>query len=162
MTVQFTVPGQPVGKGRPIVGMGFHGRPTLRTPVKTVNYEGLVAHAAQAAMAGRPLLEGAVCVDLLFWFTVPASWSLKKQRMALAGEIYPTLKPDSDNIIKAVCDACNGVVWRDDVQCVDGSWRKRYGPVPGVVVTITPLVHVEQVALDLPKAAVAQDDWVAA
>ena len=87
---------------------------------------------------------------------MPQSWSQKKQRMALAGEIFPTTKPDADNIVKAIGDACNGVVWRDDVQAVDGAWRKRYAAVPGVVVTVTPLTIdpvQEVIAMPVPQAA---------
>lgn len=133
MTVEFVVPGVPVGKGRPRVGGG-----RLYTPGKTVAYEGLVAHAASQAMAGRALIEGACAVLLQITVPVPASWSKRKQAEALAGRIYPTTKPDKDNVIKAIYDGCNGVVWRDDVQVVDGTQRKRYGAVPGVFVRVTP------------------------
>lgn len=143
--ITFTVPGQPVGKGRPRIGkVGQHAR--MFTPAKTVNYEGLVAHAASIAMAGRALLEGPMDVHLFIKCQVPASWSLKKQQQALAGKIRPTTKPDIDNIEKAVYDAINGVVWKDDVQVVDVVKKKRYAAAPGVVVTIKPSVDDEPVA----------------
>lgn len=143
--IRFTVPGQPQGKGRPRIGkMGAHAR--MFTPAKTVAYEGLIAHAAQVAMAGRPLVEGPVSVTLFIGVQVPASWSQKKQRQALAGEILPTTKPDKDNVIKAVYDGCNGVIWRDDVQVVEGSQRKRYSTMPRVDVEISP-VGVDQVGV---------------
>lgn len=133
--ITFTIPGQPQGKGRAkIVNIGGFSR--MATPQKTVAYEGLIAHVAQTAMQGRAMLERAVAVNLFIDCMVPASWSLKKQRMALAGEIYPTTKPDKDNVIKAVYDGLNGVVWRDDVQVVDGRQRKRYAATPGVRVEI--------------------------
>lgn len=137
--IQFTIPGPPIGKGRPRATT-INGMARLYTPKKTASYEGLVAHAAQAAMIDLPLIEGPVHIELLICCAVPASWSQKKQRMALSGEIIPTTKPDADNIIKAICDGCNGVVWRDDVQAADGSWKKRYRATPGVTVTITPLL----------------------
>ncbi|PJO37598.1 RusA family crossover junction endodeoxyribonuclease [Delftia acidovorans] len=143
--ITFTVPGQPVGKGRPRIGkVGQHAR--MFTPAKTVNYEGLVAHAASIAMAGRALLEGAMDVHLLINCQVPASWSRKKQQQALAGAIRPTTKPDIDNIEKAVYDAINGVVWKDDVQVVDVVKTKRYAAAPGVIVTIKPVGEQEQLA----------------
>ena len=70
---------------------------------------------------------------------MPASWSAKKRTQALAGDIRPAKKPDSDNVIKAVCDGMNGVVWRDDVQAVEGSWRKVYGETPGLMVRVATL-----------------------
>lgn len=133
--ITFTVPGQPQGKGRAKI-VKIAGFSRMATPQKTVAYEGLVAHIGQAAMQGKPMLEGAVACNLFIDCQVPQSWSQKKQRMALAGEIYPTTKPDKDNVIKAVYDGLNGVVWRDDVQVVDGRQRKRYAATPGVRVEI--------------------------
>lgn len=133
--IRFTIPGQPQGKGRAkVVKVGGFTR--MATPEKTVAYEGLIAFAAQQAMAGRPMLEGALAVDMFIDCQVPASWSTKKQRSALAGEVFPTTKPDKDNVIKAVYDGCNGVVWKDDVQVVDGMQRKRYSATPGVTVVV--------------------------
>jgi Holliday junction resolvase RusA-like endonuclease len=111
-----------------------------------VAYEGLVAHAAQLALAGRQLLDGAVAVQMDLQCQVPASWSQKKQRQALAGEIRPTTKPDVDNVVKAVFDGCNGVLWRDDVQVVSLTLRKRY--------TATPCVRVEARSLEVAVADV--------
>ena len=136
--IAFTVPGQPIGKGRPRIGkVGQHAR--MFTPAKTVNYEGLIAHSAQAAMHGAPLVEGPVSVALSIDCQIPASWSGKKQRMALAGEVMPTTKPDADNVAKILCDAINGVVWKDDVQVVELTLKKRYSVVPGVAVRIVEL-----------------------
>jgi len=134
----FTVPGIPHGKGRARVGK-IGGQARMFTPAKTVAYEGLVAHAATQAMAGHALLEGACMVEMEITCPVPASWSKKRQAAALAGAIYPTTKPDKDNVIKAIYDGMNGVVWRDDVQAVDGWQRKRYGAVPGVRVRVAVL-----------------------
>jgi len=141
VVIAFFVPGAPQGKGRPRVGkIGGHAR--MFTPAKTVAYEGLIAHAARIAMAGRPLLEGAAACNVFIDCQVPTSWSGKKQRAALAGDVMPTAKPDADNVLKAVFDGMNGVVWRDDVLCVDLRVRKRYAA--------TPCVRVEIWALESP------------
>lgn len=135
--IAFTVPGEPQGKGRGrIIRIG--GRSAIKTPEKTVAYEGLIAHAAQQAMAGTPMLTCPCGVEVSITVGVPASWSQKKRAAALAGEVLPTKKPDADNVVKAVMDGINGVVWRDDVQAVDLSVRKRYGATPGVLVRVTP------------------------
>lgn len=136
--VSFVVPGEPQGKGRPRIGkMGNHAR--MFTPTKTVAYEGLVALAAQDVMQGRELLQGAVLVEMKIFVSIPQSMSKKRKTLALAGEIFPTKKPDIDNVEKAIFDAINGVVWKDDVQVVDVFKRKRYGETPGVLVRIVPL-----------------------
>ena len=133
--IRFTVPGQPQGKQRPRVGkIGAHAR--LFTPAKTVAYEGLVAHAAQAAMAGLAPLQDAVGCNVFIDCQVPASWSGKKQRAALAGEVLPQAKPDADNVVKAIFDGLNGVLWRDDVLVVDLRVRKRYAATPCVRVEV--------------------------
>jgi Holliday junction resolvase RusA-like endonuclease len=134
----FTIPGNPVGKGRARVSRRG-GFARLYTPEKTANYESLVAMAGQQAMAGRPVIEGAVTVNMRIAVQIPASWSKKKQAAALAGQVYPTTKPDIDNVEKAIFDGLNGVVWKDDVQVVSVVKSKWYGDVPGVEVSITPI-----------------------
>lgn len=137
--IDFIVYGQPQGKGRPRVGRaGAHVR--MFTPQKTLAYEGLVAHCGAVAMAGQPLVEGPVELRMLIDVQIPASWSKKKQAQALAGEILPTTKPDVDNVIKAIGDGLNGVVWKDDVQITDVITRKRYAEKPQVRVMVRPAV----------------------
>lgn len=146
VVIEFIVPGQPQGKGRPRIGkVGQHAR--MFTPSKTVAYEGLIALAAQQAMAGRPLIEGPVDVNLSLRCQVPASWSGKKRRMALAGEIVPTTKPDVDNVIKAVFDGLNGVLWKDDVQVVNVCVAKRYSADPGVTEKAWEILVPQQMAV---------------
>lgn len=40
------------------------------------------------------------------------------------GRMLHTVKPDRDNLAKAVQDALNGIVYRDDAQICDGVIRK--------------------------------------
>lgn len=137
MIVSFVVPGAPVGKGRPrATRRGKHIQ--LYTPEETANYESLVALAASQAMAGRGLYAGPVVLQLDIHMAVPKSWSKKAKAAALADIAPPMKKPDSDNVIKAICDALNGVVWVDDVQVVDSITRKRYRETPGVHVQVEP------------------------
>ena len=133
--ITFVVPGSPQGKGRPRVGT-ISGRARVFTPAKTVAYEGLIAHAAQQAMAGRPLIDGPVSCATAIDAPIPASWSKRKHAAALAGELMPTTRPDLDNVVKAIFDGCNGVLWCDDAQVVGLSVRKRYAATPGVRVAI--------------------------
>jgi Holliday junction resolvase RusA-like endonuclease len=136
--VRFTVPGQPQGKGRPRVGQ-IAGHARMFTPQKTVAYEGFIALQAQIAMQHHALLEGPVAVRIFIACQVPESKSKKWKADALAGLILPTTKPDKDNVIKAVFDALNGVVWKDDVQVCDLDSKKRYSTQPRVEVEIVPI-----------------------
>ena len=137
--VSFVVPGEAVGKGRPRVStIGGHAR--MFTPQKTANYETLIAMAAQQAMAGRELIGGPVLIEMKILVSVAASWSKKKTAEALAGDVMPTKKPDADNVLKAICDGINGIVFKDDVQVVNVSLSKRFSETPGVSVRVVPLV----------------------
>lgn len=48
----------------------------------------------------------------------------------------PTVKPDVDNFNKAVFDALNGLVWRDDALIVRHDCEKVYGAPTRVEVTV--------------------------
>lgn len=136
--VSFFVPTEPVGKGRPRVStIGGHAR--MFTPKKTANYETLISMAAQQAMQGRELIAGPVLMELAIRVSVAASWSKKKTAEALQGLVMPTKKPDADNILKAICDGINGIVFKDDVQVVNVSLSKRFSETPGVTVRVVPL-----------------------
>lgn len=135
MTISLVIPGPPVAKGRPRISTRG-GFARAYTPAKTVAYEGLVAMAGHEAMAGRAPIEGALRLGMVATFQVPASWSKKKTAAALEGAVRPAGRPDADNILKAIGDGLNGVVWRDDAQIVEVSLSKRYGAVPGVSLTV--------------------------
>ena len=134
MAVEFFVPGQPVGKGRPRATVRA-GRARLYTPAKTEKYEARVALFAQQAMAGRPVMAGPVALSVTALFPIPTSWPKKRQAAARAGTEQHTKRPDADNCAKAILDGLNGVVWKDDSQVVTLSIEKRYSDRPGVLVT---------------------------
>lgn len=136
--VAFVVPGTPVGKGRPKFARRGNFVSTY-TPEKTASYENLVKVKAQEAMQGRPVMDGPVSVDIELYVTPPASWSLKKQRAALLGDTLPTAKPDMDNVIKGLFDACNEIVWKDDKQVVQLMVTKRYAETADARMRVTPL-----------------------
>lgn len=141
--IAFTVPGEPQGKGRAkIVKIGGFSR--MATPEKTVAYEGLVSMAAQQAMGGAKPFEGPCVLEVLAVFSLPKSATKKQRADAAAGIFRPTKKPDADNVLKAVCDGMNGVVWKDDVQAVDVRTIKRYGDTPGVQVRVAMLRELPQ------------------
>ncbi|MFY9479154.1 MAG: RusA family crossover junction endodeoxyribonuclease [Aquabacterium sp.] len=149
--ITFTVPGVPQGKGRPrhvqrkrrdpSSGQLVAYQATI-TPEKTIAYEKTIKDAGERAMAGRPLILGAVVLVMSVHMPIPESWSKKRRAEAAAGKIYPKVKPDLDNVEKAICDGLNEVVWKDDVQVVDVVKHKRYSDTPRVEVEIEPLEFV--------------------
>lgn len=137
--IEFFAPGAPVGKGRPRAARRGAGV-VMFTPGRTADYEALVATTAAATLAGdaptHQLLDGPLEAVLEMRFPVPASWSKAKRARALAGVEWHTSKPDIDNVAKAVLDACNGVVFRDDSQIVILTATKEFSETPGVRVVI--------------------------
>jgi Holliday junction resolvase RusA-like endonuclease len=139
--VTIELAGKPRGKGRPRSRIMRKGKGPgastfihTYTPPETQSYEAALRYAAQEAMAGRPLLEGAVVLTLEAWMPIPASWSGKRRRMAQLSLLRPTTRPDFDNLNKTL-DALNKVVWRDDAQVVSWSGFKRYDSRPRLVIT---------------------------
>lgn len=132
----FTVPGQPQGKGRARAFVR-NGHVAHYTPEKTRSYEGVITALALEAMHGRAPSNAPLQLDLILWFEVPDSWPKWKRDAALAGTVVPTTKPDADNVTKAVKDALNGVVWRDDCQVVRMSVAKKYDVRPRVIVEVS-------------------------
>jgi Holliday junction resolvase RusA-like endonuclease len=133
--VVFTIPGVPVGKGRPRFSRQA-GKVRTHTPEKTANYESLVKLAASQAMVGQALLKRPVCLFLTMHMPIPASWSKRRQELAVRGLIGATVKPDLDNVCKSIADAMNGIVYLDDKLIVSATIVKQYGTVPHVAVRV--------------------------
>jgi Holliday junction resolvase RusA-like endonuclease len=132
--LEFTVPGTPIGKGRPkAVRQGGFVR--MYTPKQTLDYETDVAFKAAQAMGDMPVLDTAVSMRIVAYYPIPASWSKKKQQQALAGLLIPG-KPDLDNVGKAVLDALNGVVYVDDKQVVRLLMEKEFSFEPRIEVIV--------------------------
>lgn len=131
-----TVPGSPMGKGRPRFSRKSG---TAFTPAPTRNREAYIKLLATQEMAGRAPFEGALMAQMAVVFDVPPSWPKKKQAAALLGEVRPIVRPDLDNQIKLVTDALNGVVYRDDAQIVEMRVTKSYGPQALTVITVRPI-----------------------
>ena len=132
------IPGEPVAKGRPRFAQG-----RIYTPAKTAKWEQLAAYCARQAYGSRVPIEDAVAVNLVATFSVPKSWS-KAKRATPPAHIS---RPDGDNILKAVGDAFNDVIWLDDSQIVRATVEKRYGNEPGVTVEVELLPESQAAAI---------------
>lgn len=108
MKIEFTVPGVPIGKGRP----RFTKDGRAHTPGKTREYENKVIQCWKC-QSGKGFADGIPLIaTVTAFFTVPKSMS-KKKATALDGT--PHIKrPDADNVAKAILDALNGHAYNDD------------------------------------------------
>lgn len=90
----------------------------------------------RAAAVNAPKEPLATAVQLVLTFFLPAPKSLPKRQ-----RIWHTKKPDLSKLVRAVEDACTGIIWRDDSQVTDLAASKHYayGCQPGVLVVIAPL-----------------------
>lgn len=148
--VAFYVPGVPVAKQRP------RGTIKKRKGARGIKpedyyiqwysqekkgrlYEQAARWPITVAMRNRPIFTGPVSVRFVFFFPVPPSWPKAKQRLALAGMLPHSVKPDIDNVEKIILDACNGLAWTDDARVCSLAKDKMYAPEgrePGVYVSI--------------------------
>lgn len=94
VTVTFTVPGRPQGKGRPRFGKG-----RTYTPGKTLRYETLIAEAYKL-QSGYSFGAAPLRIKITAFFGIPKSYTKKRTRDIAEGRQYPTVKPDGDNIEK--------------------------------------------------------------
>lgn len=133
MQTEFKVDGEPQGKARPRVT-----RYGVYTPKKTVEYEKSIKNAFLSA--GGRMTESPVKVSVLAYYKIPKSASKAKSAAMNAGEIMPTKKPDLDNIAKCVCDALNGIAYKDDAQICVLSVRKLYSAEPHIEVKISEII----------------------
>ena len=125
------VTGKPVAKGRGRVGL-VHGRPMIFTPKNTRVWEKDARTVARQVMGPDDPLQGSIQIIVRAVFPIAASWPTWKREMALAGTLAHTSKPDGDNVLKAMKDALNGVVYLDDSQVTKGAYIKEFGDRPMV------------------------------
>lgn len=126
----FTIPGRPQGKARP----RFTRAGYAYTPKATHDYE----EAIRAAFlrTGEVILTCPVHVLITAIYAPPKSAPKKVRAAMLSKEVLPTVKPDVDNLAKAVLDALNGYAYIDDKQVTSLSVFKTYGEDEGITIII--------------------------
>lgn len=78
-------------------------------------------------------LEGALFIKIFAGYPILKSTSKKHKTAMLAGIEHSIKKPDWNNVGKIVCDALNGISYKDDSQIVESQMQKRYIAGPGIV-----------------------------
>ena len=131
---QFVIEGKIKGKGRP--RFAHYGNfVKAYTPADTVSYENLIKLQFRGS-CGDWYSEMPLKMKITAIHSVVKSSSKKAKARMLSGELKPTKKPDADNIVKVICDALNGIAYKDDTQVVDLEVKKIYGEQEKVIVEI--------------------------
>ena len=113
--IDMVIYGKPVAKARPRFGRSKSGKPVTYTSSETRKYEQEVKTLAQVAMFGKEMLEGPVRVTITAFFNHKTKTG------------YHTSRPDLDNIIKAILDGLNAVIFADDAAVAEIVASKKYG-----------------------------------
>ena len=129
MLLTFEIPGSPVPKGRPRVT-----RRGTFTPQKTKDYEQAVGEAAMVAVKAQSLTLKKMADGTLWYstkeiFEDPSGQWPVGERYSVECEFYFKKNPacDGDNILKAVQDGLEKVLYANDKQVVAGSYKTYKG-----------------------------------
>jgi len=124
---------EPVAKGRARATV-INGHVREYTPAKTRNAEveirisirDNILHALQWDHEAGPYFPARMPLKLEVMFVIPRPPSALKKRH------FPVTRPDIDNFLKTLFDACNQFLWVDDSQLVTILAKKRYGLMPAI------------------------------
>ena len=144
MVLEFTIPGEPNGQGRPRFTT-INGHAKAYDPEKSRNYKAFVKILAMEAVkqCGWKCTELPVSVGITAYMGIPLSKPKKFKERALSGLERPAKKPDIDNIFKCVSDAISEIIYKDDKQIVESHIIKRYAETPCVKISVVEIGRSE-------------------
>lgn len=141
--VEFTVLGEPQPQGSKTTVMRKGKRPVMREDnPQTGPWRATVTARAAEAMDGRQLRSGPLHMRVVFVFARPAGhWGTGRNhgKLKASAPLYCRTRPDVDKLLRAIGDACTGVVFRDDAQIVIVTAEKHYGEPPCAHVVVEEL-----------------------
>jgi Holliday junction resolvase RusA-like endonuclease len=109
----------PRPKERPrFTKMGF-----AYTPDKTKSFERIVSQALEAGFNSAAIERRPLRLEITFHIERPKT--VKRE--------YPTSRPDIDNLGKAIMDAANKILYKDDALICDLELKKRYSASSGYI-----------------------------
>jgi Holliday junction resolvase RusA-like endonuclease len=128
----FTVPGEPRGKGRPRVTKNG-----TYTDSETKAYEEKIIAYYRKAFGGHKWPDGAfISVKVVAYYPIPKRATKAQLAAMQAGTLFPSRKPDIDNVLKVVLDALNGVAYKDDSKVVCVEAEKKYSFEPRLEIEV--------------------------
>lgn len=133
---EMTLDGIPVAKARP----RFRRNGSCYTEHRTASYETRVRQSAALLHKGEPT-KAPVSLFLVFRMPVPTSYPKKLKETLLTTSWHHAKRPDLTNLEKAVEDAINGIVWKDDGQVSVKITRKIYSATPGVTIQVVEMLE---------------------
>jgi Holliday junction resolvase RusA-like endonuclease len=147
---QFFVPGVPASAGSKRAFVSKTGKvsvidtckagPAWRDSVRLAAMEA----AKKAEPAGMTLIDEPIELHCVFYFLRPKKdyrKGKKSIRLRPDAPAWPTKPPDATKLMRALEDALNEVIWRDDALVVVQSARKLYANKPGAHVLIAPALY---------------------
>lgn len=127
-SISFTIYGEVKGKMRP-KATTFGGHARVYTPsaqIKNENWIKMEYLKAAEKDNFKGFGDSPIQIEIYHYMKLPTSFSKKKASQALKQELFPTKKPDLDNVTKTVLDALNGIAFDDDKNIVRIEAFKRY------------------------------------
>lgn len=129
---EFYIETIPMAQPRPkFARIGNHVR--TYDPAKAGRYKQDIR--AQVISKPHEMMEGPITLICEFHMMRPKS-HYNKKGLKKDAPVWHTNKPDLDNMIKAVKDALNGIIWHDDSQVCNMLAQKQYRDVPGIRITL--------------------------
>ncbi len=118
-----------ISNGRPVL-IPHHDSKTLKP------WRRRVAANAKIAMAGRPPMTGAIELSVTICRPRPKANYNSRGNIKADAPFYPTTRPDTLKQVRAIEDACTGIVWLDDSQIVDHRLLKMFSSTPKVLISV--------------------------
>ena len=132
-SMRVVIPGTPVAQGR---GRAIRFGDSIRVidPTKSRSWKAMARiHMVQARARALIFAPAEVALRVV----IVATFSRPKSHPKRNPPAWKVSRPDVDNIAKAVLDAGNAIIWKDDSVVVDLCASKRYGESPSVSVEVS-------------------------
>ena len=122
----------------------FHSKKTGKTWItddckRGKEWRATVRAAAEQQRITRQLYDGPLLLYVEFWLRRPKNHYRTgkfSEMLKVGAPKWPTKKPDTTKLLRAIEDALTGVLWVDDAQIGTQLVTKSYAPLPGALVRL--------------------------